>query len=162
MKKIGKILHKAVKIGDKDKVKALINTGVDVNTKDKSGFTPLFHAVTLDENLREIVTLLIQNGANIIAKNKKYGLTPLLYASFAGYDESVELLIKNGANICDRDISEGTPLHLASNSKTAEVLIQNGASMKAKDYYEFTPFQKAVNNGNVELVKTFIKHGADV
>ena len=45
MKKIGKILHKAVKIGDKDKVKALIESGVNVNTKDKSGFTPLFHAV---------------------------------------------------------------------------------------------------------------------
>ena len=112
--------------------------------------------------LTEIVTLLIQNGADIIGKNKIYGLTPLLYAAFAGYDESVELLIKNGANICVRDSSENTPLHLASNSKTAEILIQNGASMVAKDHYEFTPFEKAVNNGNVELVKTFIKHGADV
>ena len=53
---------KAVQTGDIDKVKLLINKGVDVNAKqnDRFGYTPLITAV--ENHRRKIIELLLANG----------------------------------------------------------------------------------------------------
>lgn len=56
-------LCSAVKSGDIDKVKYLIDHGIDINEKDKSGSTPMIHAVW--KNRLDIVKLLIENGSDL-------------------------------------------------------------------------------------------------
>jgi ankyrin repeat protein len=91
-------------------VKALIEAGVDVNARNKSGesalhiaavrgyqeITALLIAEGADVNAREeAVKLLIAKGADAKAKNKE-SLTPLQIASQKGYQSIVTLLEKHG------------------------------------------------------------------
>lgn len=56
------------------KVKELINSGIDVNTKDNQGYTALHFAV--ESNNYEIVECLISNNADVNAKDN-FGNIPL-------------------------------------------------------------------------------------
>lgn len=63
----------------------------------------------------EIVRLLIEQGADVTAKDKSLS-TPLHLASSLGIPEIVRLLIERGADITAENESRRTPLHLASAS----------------------------------------------
>ena len=76
------------------KVKDLIKRGADINAKNKSGFTPLFLTVILDNVA--LAKLLISAGADVNAKNK-FGITPLKYAVRRGHKEIEALLKQHGA-----------------------------------------------------------------
>lgn len=56
-------LCSAVKSGNMEKVKYLIDHGTDINEKDRSGSTPIIHAVW--KNRLDIVKLLIENGSDL-------------------------------------------------------------------------------------------------
>ena len=81
---------------------ALINSGVDINTKDRMGETPLIEAA--EEGLTEVVKVLIEKKANLNAANVR-NRTALSRASYKGHTEIVLMLVDAGA---DRSIkSEG-------------------------------------------------------
>ena len=67
----------------------------------------------MSREMVEIVRLLIEQGADVTAKDKNLS-TPLHLASSVGIPESVQLLIGHGADINAEDMSRRTPLHLAS------------------------------------------------
>lgn len=97
-------LHQAIKNGNIDEAKSLIEKGANVNAMDKDGYTPL-HLASINGHT-EVVKYLFENGANVNAKNSN-GNTPLHYASMNGYKEVVELLLKNGATKTDlNDVTE--------------------------------------------------------
>jgi ankyrin repeat protein len=56
-------LHEAVKEGNMDMVKRLIDEGANINAKDQSSATPLYLAV--DRGLKDLAIFLIQKGANV-------------------------------------------------------------------------------------------------
>ena len=56
-------LHEAVKEGNLDLVKRLIERGASINAKDESSTTPLYLAV--DRGQKDVVLFLIQKGANV-------------------------------------------------------------------------------------------------
>ena len=60
-------IHDAAEAGDLAGVQAELDKGVDVNVKDMLGFTPLHLAAW--HGHKEIVDLLITNGADVNAKN---------------------------------------------------------------------------------------------
>jgi len=70
-------LHFAVKEGEVEIVKLLIDGGANVNAKGERGYTPL-HMVVYEGKL-EIAKFLIEKGADINAKDN-YGYTPLKHA----------------------------------------------------------------------------------
>ena len=80
--------------GETEKVKALLESGADVNAKDLIGLAPLmlaaFHSHT------ETVAVLLEAGANLEAKDI-LGHTTLGLAESGGHTETVELLKKAGA-----------------------------------------------------------------
>lgn len=87
-------------ITDKDMAltKLLLSKGADVDEAPTSGelegYTPLIFAVR--ENNKELVTFLIDNGADVNVKNV-YGDTPLLLAEKKGNAEIVKILKAKGA-----------------------------------------------------------------
>lgn len=93
--------------GDIDKVRRLLESGVDPNIQDPSydeeGGTPLLHASY--NGLYEVSKLLLESGANPNIPDYYYGQTPLMWASLAGHEEIVRLLLEKGAdpNIKDED-----------------------------------------------------------
>ena len=86
--------------GDLSKIRELVENGVDVNTRDKSGTTPLHWAAEAD--YYNIVVYLVEHGANVNARNRA-GDTPLTLAAWDGVGlnqlKIVKYLIQNGANI---------------------------------------------------------------
>jgi len=138
--------------GHLEVVKQSIADGIDVNTKDKNGVTPLHHAVR--QGHKEIVELLIANGADVNATDKQDAETPLHWAAYAGENYIVELLIKSGAglnpkrNIAlhSKDRLGATPLDHALNRKqydTVDLLRKYGGMTGTEDIaYQF----ESINN----------------
>ena len=76
-------LHYAASEGDLEKVRSLIDGGLDVNAVDDDGFTALHFAVL--KNQKDIVRLLLDHDATVDAKDC-YGNTPLMRALSSCYE----------------------------------------------------------------------------
>ena len=86
----------AVRIGELDAAKALLDLGAPVDEADKSDTTTLERAVLAND--LGLAQLLIEHGANVNHVGRS-GMTPLLYAASIDFGDSamVELLLKSGA-----------------------------------------------------------------
>ncbi|XP_078577775.1 uncharacterized protein LOC144862829 [Branchiostoma floridae x Branchiostoma japonicum] len=96
--------------GDEDKVKTLLQAGVQVNTVNSDGETPLWDAVKGGHT--NIVSLLLQAGANTDTADKN-GSTPLLLATSLGYRAVCKALIHGNADVNTADRQQRTPLEMA-------------------------------------------------
>jgi Ankyrin repeats (3 copies)/Ankyrin repeats (many copies) len=89
--------HLAAYFGLVQSMSALLDKGVEVESKDKSHRTPLSWAA---ENGHEaVVKLLLDKGANIEFMDYECYRTPLLWAAMNGHEAVVKLLLDKGANI---------------------------------------------------------------
>lgn len=88
-------LFNAARKGDAAAVKALLDRGVDVNTKFRYGATAISYAS--DKGHLEVVKLLIERKANVNVKDTFYGATPIIWAAQKGHAKVVEALIAAGA-----------------------------------------------------------------
>ena len=80
----------------------------DVNKKDKSNYTPL-HNTLRNKAILSIVEILLENGADMAAKNS-YGHTPLHQACCFGELEIVQTLLRHHADINAKGRGDITPL----------------------------------------------------
>jgi ATP-dependent DNA helicase RecG len=85
-----------------------------VLVSDAEGETALHFAVRNDE--QEIAAFLLQNGADVDARNKM-GVTPLMVASWSGFDQMVELLLKAGA---DSELKDENGTKAASHAREVQ------------------------------------------
>jgi len=92
----------AARKGDAAAVKALLDEGVDVNTKFRYNATALFYAC--DHGHLEVVKALLDHGADLNVKDTFYGFTPLMLAvspaqkKKPAHTEIAKLLIAKGAS----------------------------------------------------------------
>ena len=91
------------------------------------GVTDLHHAAVM--NLPALTAYLLNNGADVHAKNK-YGSTPLHLAAWEDTSATAEVLLNRGADVHANNNYGKTPLDVAVSRnahKTAEVLRRYGA-----------------------------------
>ena len=82
-----------------DTVDLLLKEGAIVtHTATSDGYTAL-HASAQNDNSLDVMKLLVNKGAVIDAKETLRGNTPLLYAAYNGFIDSVNFLIEKGADI---------------------------------------------------------------
>jgi len=154
--------HLAALIGDLARVKRLIDQGIDVDTKDKFGWAPLYWAACTGQ--RDVAEFLVAKGADVNAKTDS-NRTALHQAGRSGARELAELLISNGADVNATTNNADTPLHLAAETghrDVVELLIVKGADINVKDKTGGTPLHNATKVGHKEVGEILIAGGADV
>lgn len=111
----------AVKRARLQQVKALLNSGVDVNLQDNSGATLLGLAVRevkpeIQERKIEVMEELVARGADLNKPNLR-GWTPMHQAAAYGNISATEFLKAKDAKLEEKDESGRTPLDLAKINK---------------------------------------------
>lgn len=90
-----------------ERIRKLIDRGIDLSEGDTWGYTLLHHACMNGE--RQIAELLIENGADVNAKSV-IGITPLHAAAGRGHADVARLLLDKNADINAADNQSATPL----------------------------------------------------
>jgi len=102
------MLVEAIQSGDIAQLRAAIDAGADLETRDGQGRTPLLLAVHADA--AEAAKLLIQAGADVNARDAVKD-TPFLYAGAEGRNEILKAILASGrANLKDTNRYGGTAL----------------------------------------------------
>ncbi|XP_012880685.1 PREDICTED: putative ankyrin repeat domain-containing protein 31 [Dipodomys ordii] len=112
-------LHLAARRGNLSYVKALIESGMDVNVKDNEGWTPLHEAS--NKGCKDIIIELLKAGANVNCENIN-GILPLHDAVAGNHLKAAEILLQHGADPNKRDQKEKTAFDEADNEKMKELL----------------------------------------
>ena len=95
------------------------------------------------------------------------GFTPLHLACFSGGAQATLLLVERGADLealstasfaCVRPLGTAA---FARDGESAEVLLCAGAEPNGRGEGDFTPLHTAAQNGDVELMRLLLEHGAD-
>jgi ankyrin repeat protein len=129
----------AVRKGRIEAAKVLLKRGVDVNRRNKYGFTALILASFIGPTILAIpgrstelsiqasdgqvvmVRQLLDAGGDPSASTDE-GFTPLMAASGEGYVEIVKLLLQSGADVTAKNKRGSTPLSLACQENHREVI----------------------------------------
>jgi ankyrin repeat protein len=94
----------------------------------------------------DILTLLLDHGANLEEESGPFRQTPLHLTSSNRRLEAAQCLIDLGADINARDIDDWTPLRWAvarENTQAVRLLLEQGADVSASDNSGRTPSQAA-------------------
>ncbi|XP_028386819.1 2-5A-dependent ribonuclease [Phyllostomus discolor] len=169
-----RLLIKAVREGDKERVQQLLEDGADVNFHgEEGGWSPLHNAVKMRRE--DIVHLLLRHGADPRLR-KRNGATPFIVAGIVGHMGLLELLLSKGAQVNERDHHGFTAFMEAACYGEVEALrflYENGAEVNLgretmEDQKKLkkggaTALMDAAKQGHVEVLRVLLDEmGADV
>lgn len=148
-------------------VKLLIKNNVDVKNFN------LFNLMREKYISSDIITLLLQNGADISTPDEDIEFSPLIYIinciNLLNPDDNrleiIDLMIQRGVNVNFCSQSGDTPLHQAAyygDTDIASLLIQHDADIDITNSSGETPLIIAAQRGHTTTVNLLIQHGADL
>lgn len=161
-------LMAAARRGDESVVTALVESGADVNYLVPANDGPatalqaVLDAADFKEEHLRIVQYLLQQGANVKAKNKA-GQTPLLVAADRGRTDAAKLLLERGAEVHDADLQGRFALLSAAckgYSWFVQLLAEKGANLNMALPDGQTALMCAAREGYGDTVKTLLDRGA--
>ena len=116
-------LHWAAKKNEFRICKLLINQRkININSKTKTGFTPLMLSVVDDdEEAVKITSLLIANGAEVDLQDDK-GRTALIYAVINNSLPNIKILLNSKANVNIADEQSKTAIDYAESRKVKKLI----------------------------------------
>lgn len=130
-------------------VRALLDAGVDVNTKNRRGETAIRHATDRgDTAVLELLLRAAPSGACDVGDDE--GDTPLHAACWGSRVGAVRCLLKHGADTDVRNGAGATPLHTAAAHGAVDAiaaLVRAGADVCAKDKRQATALHLAAQEG---------------
>ena len=137
----------------------ILDSGVDVDVRDKDGRTPLIWAAKNGHT--ELVTTLISCYNSNVYHRDSRGKTALMYAAGAGLVDTVNALISHGSDIEDGGLIQMTPLMCAARNgctEVVDVLITLGVDVHATDRSGLTAAAYAAESGCRETLALLMPH----
>ena len=174
-KKNAPALYHAADIGYKDLVKVLLENGAHVNaqTEDEYRWTPLHVAVSSrfspygitdhEKNRAEVVSLLLDFGADVSIPEDTNGFTALHLACQVGRSDLVEMLLDHNAEINAIDNNGMTPLLWAAAEEKmgcVQILLDRGADANMRHpETNLSPYEMAMKFNNPLIANLIEKYG---
>ena len=156
-------LIEAVKAGEVETVRALLDGGADVDAPASDGATALHWAVHRDD--AGLVDLLLEAGADVTVANR-YGVQPIALAAENGSAAILDKLLRAGADANAALPGGETALMTAARTgypDTLRALIAHGADVNARDAtHGQTPLMWAAARGHARAVHVLAEAGGDV
>ncbi len=158
-------LHAAAEEGKPHIIRFLIEQGIDVNLTDEQGRTPLMFAA--EEGHLDIVQYLVAMRAEINPLDNG-NHSALIYAVGEGNTDIVQYLLDKGAEVV---VVDHNALEIAiqeGDEETFDLLleqqVENNPSQEEelKRNYDFHFFIEAVEDGNMQVVRNYIRKKGDV
>ncbi|MBX3617443.1 ankyrin repeat domain-containing protein [Nitrosomonas sp.] len=146
------------KNGELKKVKELLLSGIDPNSQDPRGWSPLMYA-TAEKHI-DIVKLLLEYGADPNIVNY-LGRSAIMYAANYGFYEIAKVLLENKATPNISGFTDLTPLSAAADKGHLEVvklLVEFGADVTYKNKENKTALDIAMESKQGEVAKLLRTH----
>jgi ankyrin repeat protein len=166
-------LHEAALWDRVEIARILLDRGIPVDVKDRSGQTPLHVAVSAPGHTDALARLLLHRKANFRAVTKE-GRQPLHIAALRGNAWAIGLLLDHKADVNATDKEGKTPLHLAVENESpleegptesqalsvVPILLQRKADPTIKDNKGRTALALALERTFVKLAQLLRQHAA--
>ncbi|XP_075218628.1 uncharacterized protein LOC142323194 [Lycorma delicatula] len=163
----GSPLMLAMKRNDTEIISRLINSGADINVRDKHGNNPVFYSIIYG-NDQEIINLLIDKGADVNKINKHYNQRWFsIDLKKNDRNEYIFKLIPNRSSLNVKDHQGKTfliyAIELNMNKNIILDIISKDANINVVDNKGFTPLIYAINNQcDFDVIINLLEHGANV
>lgn len=154
------LLHHAAYAGHKELVRLFVKKGIDVNSKDNDGYTPMVWAVYGKST--EVMDELLAHGA-MLTPPIRINRTILHLAAANGTPRILKYLIGKGIDVNIKSDYGNTPLFWAVRARRAgnvKVLLDHGADCSIMNHQAQDPLTLAVSLNATNIVKALSKKGA--
>ena len=156
-------LNQAASTGNASTVALLLSKGARVDTRNKSGDTPLLIAAQFGQT--EVCELLLEKGKANIEEAGSIDETALSIAARSGDAKTVALLLSKGARVDTRDKNRDTPFLAAAeegHTEVCELLLAKGSNLEESNAGQFTALHKAAACRDQSLLLLLLSHKANV
>jgi ankyrin repeat protein len=147
-------LMKSIQVCDYQTAFQLIESGINLNFDNRSGYTPLALAVTFGQN--SVIQDLLQHGADPNRSSRKNSWsTALMGTVLTSNVEGTRLLLDFGAETDMVDVYKATALMYAAERGETEIvrlLLAHGASRQLRDKFGKTAMDSAIDAKQSEIV----------
>lgn len=161
---LDEMLSLACRQGKQDIVELLLESGANVNHRNKAGNTPLLEACS--QGHVSIARLLLDRNADIDAPTETTYDSALTWACTLGNEEIVQLLLERNACVEHRTKDGCTALMfaaLAGHAKVAKLLLDHNAQINVEsDSNKDSPLTFACWKGHQKVVELFLERKADI
>lgn len=147
---------KAVGAKDLNAIGLFLHCGINIDTCDERGWSPLFLAAFNGQ--LELAKIFIEFGANVNLKDMA-GFTPLHWAAFNGHADVIKFLVTHNAAINARSQRNWSPLMMAAMNghlSACSALLASGAESDAVSGHGWTALQKASFSHHKPIIKLFL------
>lgn len=154
-----KLIEAALK-GKTNRIKQLINDGLNINTQGLHGITPLMF-VLLNGNI-EGVNVLLESGADPDVKDDE-GDTAVTIAAGLKYSRFLENLLVKGGNANEKTPGLATTLMIASAAgfiENVRLVINANVDINARDMTGNTALTYAIYGKQTDIISLLLENGA--
>lgn len=150
----------AVRIGDVDTMRKILDSGFDVNTLSEDRETALH--VSCQKNDLKTISFLLKNKASIESRDS-IGSTPLMKTCEKGFKDAASLLLENGAKINAVDNSGDNAFNYicmgTGDVETAKILMKFKSNINVSNRYGMNSLMHSSWRKNFELTEFLLKKG---
>lgn len=144
----------------------LLEQNIDVNSFSKeTGRSVLLDALYSETISEEVISKIIDKGANINYINPKDGENALIMACRRDFSNIAKMIVSKGGNVNSVSQNGTTPISSASGTESCstelmDFLIKKGAKVNPTGKYGRTPLIEAVSSNCLEKVKNLVENKA--